>query len=86
MALHGGFFECCARCPGGGCLSMLMEKRYLWPVVLTAELFSEAIEITQLVTKCGLFGSDDIFHNTLGAVVGSMIVNVYRKRGSLCHR
>ncbi len=51
-----------------------------------AVLFSEAIEITQLVTKCGLFGSDDIFHNTLGAVVGSMIVNVYRKRGSLCHR
>ena len=47
-----------------------MEKRYLRPVVLMAVLFSAAIEITQLVTKCGLFGSDDIFHNTLGAVVG----------------
>lgn len=44
-----------------------------------ALLFSASIEITQLVTKCGLFEFDDIFHNTLGAVVGSMIANVIER-------
>lgn len=42
--------------PAGFCLSMLMKKR-LWAV---AAMFSAAIEITQLVTKCGLFGFDEI--------------------------
>lgn len=65
--------------PAGFCLSMLMKKR-LWAV---AAMFSAAIEITQLVTKCGLFEFDDIFHNTLGAVAGSMIANAI-ERGIAC--
>ena len=65
--------------PAGVCLSMLMEKRQLWAVASMAALFSAAIEITQLVTKCGLFEFDDIFHNTLGAVAGSMIANVIER-------
>ncbi len=65
--------------PAGFCLSMLMKKR-LWAV---AAMFSAAIEITQLVTKCGLFEFDDIFHNTLGAVAGSMIADAI-ERGIAC--
>ena len=44
-----------------------------------AVLFSASIEIIQLVTKCGLFEFDDIFHNTLGAVAGSMVANVIER-------
>lgn len=64
--------------PVGVCLSMLMKKR-LWTVALMAAVFSASIEITQLVTKCGLFEFDDIFHNTLGAVAGNMITDVIEK-------
>lgn len=31
---------------------------------------SSVIEVTQLITKRGLFEFDDIFHNTLGSVLG----------------
>lgn len=58
--------------PAGLALAILMEKR-LWAVVPMAALFSAAIEITQLVTKCGLFEFDDIFHNTLGAALGMLL-------------
>lgn len=33
-------------------------------------LFSGSIEIIQLIFRCGLFEFDDIFHNTLGAIIG----------------
>ncbi len=64
--------------PAGICLSILMKKRLL-VVTLMAALFSVAIEISQLVMKCGLFEFDDIFHNTLGSVAGSMIANVIER-------
>lgn len=68
--------------PAGFCLSMLMKER-LWAVAMMAVMFSAAIKITQLVTKCGLFEFDDIFHNTLGAVTGSIIANAI-ERGIVC--
>lgn len=64
--------------PAGVCLPILTKKRLL-AVALMAALFSASIEITQLVTKCGLFEFDDIFHNTLGAVAGSMVANVIER-------
>ena len=45
----------------------------------SAFLFSTFIEITQLVLKIGLFEFDDIFHNTLGAVIGYGILVLYRR-------
>ena len=39
----------------------------------SALFFSLFIEIIQLVSKCGLFEFDDIFHNTLGATIGYVI-------------
>ena len=38
-------------------------------------VFSAFIELTQLLTGRGLLEFDDIFHNTLGAVIGYFIIN-----------
>lgn len=39
-------------------------------IVLRAAGLSLVIEVAQLVFKLGLFEFDDVFHNTLGAVIG----------------
>lgn len=45
-----------------------MQK--VWCNIGSAFLFSFALETIQLIFKCGLFEIDDMFNNTLGAVVG----------------
>ena len=45
--------------------------------------FSLLIEIIQIVFRCGLFEFDDIFHNTLGALIGYglwKLVSKYRRK------
>lgn len=54
-------------------------KRFRWTVG-SAFLFSVFIEITQFVLKIGLFEFDDMFHNTLGAVIGYRILTLYRRQ------
>lgn len=39
----------------------------------SALFFSLFIEVVQLVSKCGLFEYDDVFHNTTGAIIGYVI-------------
>lgn len=49
-----------------------MKNRYFLVSVNTF-LLSMIIESIQLVTKRGLFELDDIFHNTLGGVIGLLL-------------
>ena len=46
------------------------QTRRSWIVIGTGTLVSLLIEITQLITHRGWFDVDDIFLNTLGAVIG----------------
>ncbi len=46
-------------------------------VALIGLFVSSAIEVSQLVFKRGLFEFDDIFHNTLGCVIGYMIYRLF---------
>lgn len=39
---------------------------------------SSVIEFCQLILKRGMFEFDDIFHNTLGCVIGYLIYRLYR--------
>lgn len=62
-------------------------------VVLTATVgmaVSVAIEVLQLLLKRGLFEFDDIFHNTLGVIVGylvyRMIMQIYSKMQKISRR
>ena len=52
-------------------------KKFLWGVG-SAFLFSVFVEIMQLVFKLGMFEFDDMFHNTLGAVIGYAILTLVR--------
>lgn len=43
-------------------------------------LFSAFIEIMQLVTTRGMYETDDIFHNTLGVIIGYCIYKLINKK------
>ena len=53
-------------------------KKLLWSVG-SAFLFSVFVETMQLVFRLGLFEFDDMFHNTLGALIGYGILAVFTK-------
>lgn len=81
-----------------GNILMLMPYGILFPIVkgirsggravgrrtvLTGMIISLTIELLQLVLKCGLFEFDDIFHNTLGVLIGYGIYCIGKKRYSI---
>ena len=53
-------------------------KKFLWGIG-SAFLFSVFIEVTQLLFKLGMFEFDDMFHNTLGAVMGYLVCILWNK-------
>lgn len=64
-------FNIAVFCPMGTLLPILSEKfRSIIKTTGTGFLFSLAIEITQRVTQRGLCEIDDLFHNTLGVLLG----------------
>ena len=58
---------------------IVSAKRKLRFVVLSAVGISLVIEVTQLVFKLGLFEFDDVFHNTLGTVIGYGLWRVFKR-------
>ena len=56
--------------PVGFLLSFIMSKRSWWKVGLAGFVFSSVIELSQFIFKRGLCEFDDVFHNTLGCVIG----------------
>jgi glycopeptide antibiotics resistance protein len=56
--------------PVGFLLSFIMIHQSWWKAGLVGFLFSSTIELSQLVFKRGLCEFDDVFHNTLGCLVG----------------
>ena len=66
--------------PMGIFLPVNFQKvRKLRDVVLCTVGLSLIIEVLQLVLKLGLFEFDDLFHNTLGAVIGYGVWRMIRK-------
>ena len=53
-----------------------LKMRSIRWVIGSAVLFSFLIEVAQLIFKLGLFEFDDVFHNTLGAMIGYAIWRV----------
>lgn len=65
--------------PLGILLPLLNRKcNSLRAVFVIALGFSLFIELFQLTTHSGIFELDDIFHNTLGAVLGYLLFKVFR--------
>ena len=56
--------------------SVFSFLRRWWKVLLTGLGFSLMIEVVQFITHLGWFDTSDLFHNTLGAVIG---YGIYRR-------
>lgn len=59
--------------PIGLFLSMLHRMQKYWKVILFSVLLSSSIEISQYVLMRGVFETDDILHNLIGAIAGYML-------------
>ena len=57
-------------------VGLLLGRLYKWKAIPIATGFSLIIELIQLITRRGLFEFDDIIHNTLGAALGCVIVEL----------
>jgi glycopeptide antibiotics resistance protein len=55
------------------------SQNVLLKTTITAALFSAAIELTQLILHKGLCEFDDVFNNTLGAVLGCCFTLIIQK-------
>ena len=55
-------------------VGMLGGKIWRWRGLIVASELSVAIEVLQLVSQRGLCEFDDVFHNMIGAAVGSGIM------------
>ena len=55
------------------------KKTTFWQAVLYSFLFTLAIEVSQYITKLGVFDIDDIIMNTLGGIMGYCIYYVTAK-------
>ena len=60
--------------PIGALAGLLFEKYRLTKVLLVGLLVSLTIEFSQLIWHRGVFDVNDLFNNTLGALIGGMIV------------
>ena len=62
--------------PLGVALTIVMNKKAkMWQACLAGVCISSVIEISQLVFKVGCFEWDDIIHNTIGVLMGTIIMN-----------
>ena len=59
--------------PIGVLVPIIARRKKIIKTVLTALTLSTAIEVTQLATKRGYFEFDDIFHNTVGALIAAIV-------------
>lgn len=60
-------------------VGLLCGRLWKWKGPWVAAGISVGIEILQLITARGLCEFDDVFHNTLGAVIGVGVVMIGRK-------
>ena len=65
--------------PIGIMVSEIWTGKYLWQYATYGLLLSGVIEFLQLLTHRGLFEFDDMFHNTIGMVIGCLIAFPFKK-------
>jgi glycopeptide antibiotics resistance protein len=65
--------------PLGLMVSALLK--HPWMAVLIGVLMSAAIELTQLLTRRGMFEFDDIIYNSVGAAAGYLLYLMLRRIG-----
>lgn len=72
--LEEDFWNIIMLMPVGILLKISIPRIRLKKIIIVNFAFSSAIEILQFILKKGLFEFDDIFHNTLGGIIGWAVV------------
>jgi len=63
-----------------GFMLPMLKKISLKQILIIGFCFSAFIELTQFITGRGLMEFDDVFNNTVGAMMGYLIYNVVRRK------
>ena len=84
MLLKENLLNCILLLPAGILLPVIANHKIKWyQALIVGILVSAIIEFSQLIFMRGLFEWDDMIHNGLGCMIGSMvtnyIMNVWRK-------
>lgn len=66
--------------PIGMLVGMINRKHKVLTALFTGLLISLIIESSQLIWKRGVFDVDDLLNNTIGAVIGCLMVRILGKR------
>ena len=78
--LKENLLNCILLLPAGALLPIIANHKVKWyRTLLFGVLVSAVIETSQLVFMRGLFEWDDMIHNGLGCMIGSMIINFFMK-------
>jgi glycopeptide antibiotics resistance protein len=75
--------------PIGVLLGCASDKMKWWKALLFGASFSILIEVVQYVTRRGFAEFDDVFHNTLGCLIGFVLFAIFalvKKLVSHCFR
>ena len=62
--------------PIGLLLGMISGRYRVLKALFFGFLFSLFVEVTQLISHCGVFDVDDLFNNSLGALIGGVIATI----------
>lgn len=65
--------------PVGFLCAVIFANKKILPVMLSGFAFSLCIELCQLIFHKGSFELDDLFNNTLGAIIGFLLYLLIRK-------
>ena len=77
--LKENLLNCILLFPAGALLPIIANHKVKWyRALLFGILVSAVIETSQLVFMRGLFEWDDMIHNGLGCMIGSMIINFFK--------
>jgi glycopeptide antibiotics resistance protein len=60
-------------------LVFIFKIKPLWKTILIAFIISSCVEVTQYILHIGVADIDDIICNTLGAVIGTLVVKLFTK-------
>ena len=78
--LKEDLLNCILLLPAGALLPVITNRKVKWYQALVfGVLISAVIETSQLIFMRGLFEWDDMIHNGLGCMIGSMIINFFMK-------
>ena len=69
-------FNIIAFIPIGLLVGLLTHKYHILSATFAGLFFAETIECSQLIWQCGVFDVDDLLFNTIGALVGGLIVAI----------